>query len=186
MNLLPLFPDTDGGPPSPPFPPPVYVRELDSADSAHVEAVFESLSDQDRYFRFFRPMPTYPAAVMDLLTAMDGAGHVAVGIFVDGNCAGVARYICSTRRPGVAEVAVSVHAGFRGRGLAPQMLTALEDIAAERGVERFEILVHPSNRGASRLFRSLGFTLALEDGSLVGERPVGADRAEPGELALAA
>ncbi|MEM9565475.1 MAG: GNAT family N-acetyltransferase [Actinomycetota bacterium] len=156
---------------------PIEVRQLGETDAHHIEGLFNGLSDQDRYFRFFRPMPTYPTAVMDLLTGMDGIDHVAVGAFVDGTCAGVARFIRSTRRPTVAEVAVSVADGHRGMGLARRLVAALDVLAVDRDIERFEIYVHPGNRPAAQLFRSLGFTLVLDSGTLEGERRVGA--AEP-------
>jgi len=161
------------------------IRQLTDRDHHHIEAVFESLSDQDRYFRFLRPMPTYPASVMELLTGMDGVGHVAVGAFDQDRCVGVARFVRSQRQPGTAEVAVTVSGSHRGRGVARRMVEALDVLGAERGVEVFEVLIHPSNRSAARLFRSMGFTMALEDGSVVGHRPVGAGHNGDG-LTLAA
>ena len=152
---------------------PLLVRELTTADRDHVIAVFETLSDQDRFFRFFRPMPTYSSSILQLLTAMDGADHVAVGAFVGPTCVGVARYIRSTHRPSRAEVAVTVSAEMRGRGVARRMLGPLHQLAEKRGVEEFEIYVHPQNRVASRLFASLGFATRFEDGSVVGSCSVG-------------
>ncbi len=165
---------------------PITVRQLGPDDRHHIEAVFTELSDQDRYYRFLRPMPTYPPAVMDLLTAMDGHDHVAVGAFVGSTCVGVARFIRSSRRPTSAEVAVTVSGRCRGRGLARRMIAQLDDLAAERDLDRFEIYVHPENRRAARLFRSLGFHLAYEDGTLEGERPVLSGHPAAAALALAA
>lgn len=156
---------------------PFAFRQLTSHDRHHVEALFDGLSDQDRYFRFFRPMPTYPASLLDLLSGMDGVGHVAVGAFDGQACVGVARFIRSTRQPGRAEVAVTVAGTHRGCGLARRMVQSLDQLAADRGIDEFEVLVHPSNRAAARLFRSMGFTMALEDGSVVGHRPVGSEGA---------
>lgn len=170
---------------------PFTFRQLTGDDRDHIEAVFDGLSDQDRYYRFFRPMPTYPASVLELLTGMDGVGHVAVGAFDGDTCVGVARFIRSTRRPESAEVAVTVAGTHRGCGLARRMVESLNELAADRGIGEFEVLVHPSNRAAARLFRSMGFAMALEDGSVIGHRPVGMDQDSPGrrsvgELALAA
>jgi len=161
------------------------IRQLTDRDHHHIEAVFESLSDQDRYFRFFRPMPTYPASVMELLTGMDGVGHVAVGAFDQERCVGVARFVSSQRQPGTAEVAVTVSATHRGLGIARRMVDALDLLGTERGLEVFEVLVHPSNRSAARLFRSMGFAMALDDGSVVGHRAVGTGQNGDG-LTLAA
>lgn len=163
----------------------ITVRQLTIQDDHHITAVFEALSDQDRYYRFFRPMPTYPASVMDLLTGMDGIGHVAVGAFDRGRCVGVARFVRSQRRQDSAEVAVTVSDTHRGCGVARRMVEVLDDLATERGVEEFEVLVHPANRSAASLFRSMGFAMALEDGTVVGHRPVGVRR-NGDDLALAA
>lgn len=182
---LHLLNDSDPTTP-PPADGPVTVRELGPADGHHIEAVFADLSDQDRYYRFLRPMPTYPPAVLDLLTAMDGHDHVAVGAFVGPTCVGVARFIRSTRRPTSAEVAVTVSGQARGRGLARRMIALLDDLAAEVNVERFEIYVHPENRKAAHLFRSLGFSLTYEDGTLEGERAVLSGHPAAAALALAA
>ena len=161
----------------------VVVRPLDSADRHHIVGLFEDLDDRDRYFRFFRPMPAYPRSVIDLLTAMDGRDHVAVGAFDGETCIGVARYVRSARRPERAEIAVTVAAAHRGHGVAKQMIEALGHIADRNGIERFEINVHPENRGASALFRSLGFRTAFDDGTIVGSRAV---RPVPDDLGLAA
>jgi GNAT superfamily N-acetyltransferase len=164
---------------------------LTGDDRHHIEAVFDGLSDQDRYYRFFRPMPTYPTSVLQLLTSMDGVGHVAVGAFDGDTCVGVARFIRSTRRPESAEVAVTVAGTHRGCGLARRMVESLDRLAADRGIDEFEVVVHPSNRAAASLFRSMGFTTALEDGSVIGHRRVGIDQHPPNrrateELVLAA
>ena len=184
VSVLPTVPDPTL--PDPTLPDPIVIRELSGADRPRIEGLFNGLSDQDRYYRFFRPMPTYPASVIDLLTAMDGIGHVAVGAFDGDRCAGVARFVRSGRRPTTAEVAVTVSAHYRGRSIARRMVERLDDLAADRGIEELEILVHPSNRPAAGLFRSMGFTLAVEDGTIVGHRPVGDGDRSDAEPALAA
>ena len=149
------------------------VRELHAADGPAVIELFQQLSGDDRFHRFLRPMPTYPAALLALLTAMDGDAHVAVGAFAGGTCIGVARYVRLSGRPAVAELAVTVAAGHRGLGLAGRLIGALDHLARQRGVEEFEINVHPMNRKALTLFASLGFTTRFDDGAVVGHRPVG-------------
>lgn len=155
--------------------PTIEIRELTADDADHVIGLFEQLSDFDRYLRFFRPMPSYPSSVLAMLTAMDGEDHVAVGAFVDGTCVGVIRSVRLRRRPTTAEVAVTVSSEFRGFGIARRLMTALTDLVETTEVEQFEIDVLPSNRAAIALFRSLGFTMRFDSGSLVGNRSVGSD-----------
>lgn len=152
--------------------PSIDIRELTADDADQIIDVFEKLSDFDRYLRFFRPMPSYPSSVLASLTAMDGADHTAVGAFVDGTCVGVIRSVRLSRRPSSAEVAVTVSSEFRGLGIARRLMAALTELAHATGVEQFEIDVLPSNRAALALFRSLGFTMRFDSGSLVGNRAV--------------
>ena len=150
----------------------VVIRELTADDRDQIVDLFEQLSDFDRYLRFFRTMPSYSSSVLDALTAMDGHSHVAVGAFVDGTCIGVIRYVRLSRRPTAAEVAVTVSSEFRGLGVARRLMAALTELAQDHGVEHFEIDVLPANRAAAALFRSLGFAMRFDSGSLVGSRPV--------------
>ncbi len=153
-------------------PSPITVRELSADDDTQVIDLFEKLSDFDRYLRFFRPMPTYPSSILTFLTGADGDGHVAVGAFRDGACVGVIRYVRSSRRPSTAEVAVTVSGEHRGLGIARRLMESLTELALARGVEEFEIDVLPSNRVATALFRSLGFAMRFDSGSIVGTRAV--------------
>lgn len=166
--------------------PLIDIRELTADDADQVIDVFESLSEFDRYLRFFRPMPSYPSSVLTMLTAMDGQDHVAVGAFVNGTCVGVIRSVRLSRRPTTAEVAVTVSSGYRGLGIARRLMAALTDLAHARGVERFEIDVLPSNRAALALFRSLGFSMRFDSGSLVGNRAVRHDVDQDSHLQAAA
>lgn len=161
----------------------LMVRELGPDDADQIIAVFEGLSDHDRYTRFFRPMPTYPAATLELLTGMDGVRHVAVGAFDGDRCVAVARFVATARRPSVAEVAVTVAASHRGRGLAGRLVATLGPLAAARGITEFEVDVLPTNRAAASLFRNAGFRMRFDSGSLVGHR---AALGSPGELSTAA
>ncbi len=163
--------------------PTITIRELSRADANEIIDFFEGLPADDRFFRFFRPMPVYPPSMLDFLVDIDGVDHMAVGAYDGQRCLGVARCVRQTDRPDTAEVAVSVAAEARRCGLARRMLDALSPVAAEQEVDRFEINVHPENRKAVKLFRSLGFATAFEDGTIVGSRSV-IDPAN--QLALAA
>ncbi len=145
-------------------------RELTTADGEAVIELLEALSPQDRFYRFFRAMPFYPQALLELLTDIDGVDHLAVGAFEGDTCIGVARCIRFANRPAVAELAVTVSPHHRGRGLASRLIAEVEALAAERDIAVIEIDVHPENRGAVMLFRSLGFALRFDSGGLTGTR----------------
>ena len=156
--------------------PDVLVRELTSEDRADIIGLFEQLSYRDRVFRFFRAMPEYQPPVIELLTAIDGFDHVAYGAFTEGRCVGVARFIRAASRPEAAEVAVTVAPTHRSRGLARLLVGALESPAERCGVDTFEVNIYPENRGASVLFRSLGYNTRFADGIITGSKALGVDR----------
>ncbi len=167
---------------------PIVVRELGPADRAAVIELFEGLSDADRYYRFLRPMPSYPPSMVRLLTAMDGVDHIAVGaIDPGGRALGVARFVRYSGRPDTADLAVTVAGAARGRGLARRLIEAAADAAGSVGIVELTIDVHPQNRPALALFRSLGFELHFDDGTIVGRRAVESTLdPEPAALAIAA
>ncbi|MEM7276026.1 MAG: GNAT family N-acetyltransferase [Actinomycetota bacterium] len=166
---------------------PTVIRPLDAGDRIRIVELFDGLSDRDRFYRFFRPMPTYPSALLDLLCGMDGVDHLAFGAVTGDRCGGVARVIRLSSDPTVGELAVTVAADQRGHGMAGRLTRAVAAAAAEVGIERLVIDVHPENRAASRSFARMGFRLGFDYGSLVGTLAIGeltpaADRA----LAVAA
>ena len=67
---------------------------------------------------------------------------------------------------------MTVSSEYRGFGIARRLVNELSAVAERRGVEDFEIDVLGTNRRAAALFRSLGFTMRFDSGSLVGTRPV--------------
>lgn len=52
---------------------------------------------------------------------------------------------------------VAVHPDYRGRGIGNQLMTAIERLAGERGVNRLTLEVRVSNERAQNLYRKLGY-----------------------------
>lgn len=148
------------------------VREIDHRDRAHVIDLFYGLSQEDRYRRFLSPMPVYPAALIDMLTAIDGERHIAVAAFQHERCVGIARAIRHAGRSETADVAVTVAADQRRRGIGRCLVLELAGVVAERGVVSLGIMTLGDNRPAAALARSAGFRLRFDDGLLVGEAVV--------------
>jgi RimJ/RimL family protein N-acetyltransferase len=63
------------------------------------------------------------------------------------------------REPAVAEVAFAVAEDFHGSGTATRMLEQLAEIAAERGIQRFDAEVMADNSAMLRVFKRAGFGL---------------------------
>lgn len=148
------------------------LRQIGPADAGPMKSFLERLSDHDRYMRFLRPMPRVTDALVDALCSSDGTLHVAIGAFDDDRLVGVARYVCVRQDPRRAELAFSVDPSHRGRGLARKLVGEVIR-GAEGGIpESIEVYVHPENRAAAGLVRSLGFSLKYREGLLEGSAPV--------------
>ena len=136
----------------------VRVRVMRTEDEASLFALFRSLSDQSRWFRFFSPSKDSVLAAeahreSDLdyvsrfgLLAISGAEERVVGH---------AFYAAISEQR--AEVAFVIADDFQGRGLGTILLGQLAEIAAVNGIQIFEAELIASNHAMLRVFRESGF-----------------------------
>jgi GNAT superfamily N-acetyltransferase len=106
-------------------------------------------------------MPRLPEAMLRRLVDVDGRRHVAVVATVDGECAGIARWIALADEPGAAEVAVTVTDRYQGRGIGRLLVDALQPAAVRADLTTLVCGVDPTNRPTLGLLRSLGVELAF-------------------------
>jgi GNAT superfamily N-acetyltransferase len=140
----------------------VRLRPLRRDERDLVLGFFHSLSDDSRYRWFLTAMPRLPGAYLRQLVDVDGCRHVAVVAIVEGECVGIAYYIARPDEPGVAEVAAAVTDRYQNRGVGRLLIEALYPAALRAGVTTFVSHVHPSNRWALQLLRSLGVKPAYQ------------------------
>ncbi|MCZ6568047.1 MAG: GNAT family N-acetyltransferase [Actinobacteria bacterium] len=155
---------------------------LTAEDSGLVEEGLDHLSVESRFTRFGRGLSHLSHSELEYLTDVDQRDHVAWGAVVDGEVAGVGRYI---RVPeiGCAEIAVTVIDEFQHRGLGTVLFEALAAIAGADGVDAFCFVVVPDNRPVRRLLERLDVQLigseSLLEGRLaVADLPIGVHDAE--------
>ena len=155
---------------------------LTAEDSGFVEEGLDHLSVESRFTRFGRGLSHLSHSELEYLTDVDQRDHVAWGAVVDGEVAGVGRYI---RVPeiGCAEIAVTVIDEFQHRGLGTVLFEALAAIARADGVDAFCFVVVPDNRPVRRLLERLDVQLigseSLLEGRLaVADLPIGVHDAE--------
>lgn len=148
------------------------LRQIGPADADSMRSYLERLSDHDRYMRFLRPMPRISQSLVDALCSADGTLHTALGAFDDDQLVGVARLVCLRDDPRRAELAFSVDPSHRGRGLGRTLIQEVIRMAEQGIPESIEVYVHPENRPAACLVRSIGFTLKFREGLLEGTAPV--------------
>ncbi len=130
------------------------LRSPNRKDQDAIGAFFDGLDDQSRYMRFHG----YGAsgAIARYYAEADGDARVALLAHHRGEIVAVAGYD-RLRERGVAEVAFAVSREYQGRGTGTRMLEQLADIAATRGLHRFDAEVLAENRRMMRVFRSAGY-----------------------------
>jgi hypothetical protein len=111
----------------------VSFRRLEPADIDAVIALHDTLSDRERYLRFFTMHPAHLKTLADKLT--DGSSEdYALGAFESGTLIGVASYlVCG--RPETAELAVVVAHNDHLRGVGTVLLRRLAQIGRDKGIQ---------------------------------------------------
>jgi GNAT superfamily N-acetyltransferase len=154
----------------------IAVRALVPEDRELIAAAFERLSARSRFLRFFSPLPRLTTRMLDGLMDVDHTRHVALVAVHDEACIGVVRYVVDRDDPAAADFAISVIDAYQGRGLGRALVEMISEVAAERGVRRFTLDIHPDNRVMLALARSLGVRLAVVDGAMSGVLPLPLER----------
>jgi acyl-CoA synthetase (NDP forming)/RimJ/RimL family protein N-acetyltransferase len=135
------------------------LRSPQPGDEAAIKAFFDALAPDSRYMRFHGAGRT--DVVSHDYAHADGDSRVALLAHLGDRVVAVAGYD-RLNEPGAAEVAFAVADDLRRRGLATRMLEQLADVAAERGLKRFDAEVLADNRGMLRVFSSAGFDVRRE------------------------
>jgi ribosomal protein S18 acetylase RimI-like enzyme len=130
------------------------VREIEVADVERLRRMFNRLSADSVYRRFFSPIQDPPRAALLWLASVDHRDRDAL-VALDGDeIVGVARY--DARAGGhAAEIAVTVEDAWQHRGLGKRLTKRLAQRAIDHGIESFEATVMPDNRPALGLLRRL-------------------------------
>src|SRR5262245_38387428 len=152
----------------------VHVRPSRPEDAPGLRQLFEGLSEESRYLRFFSGAVDLPLVVRwaadvdyrkrDGLVALTGPRDRIVAH------AGWER---EHDRPERAEVALVIDDDFQGRGLGTILLGQLAESARSQGVELLLAEVLPSNHRMIQVFRDSGFAVRTRSlpGVLLAEIP---------------
>src|SRR4051794_17757028 len=123
-------------------------------DEEAIRAFFDGLSFESRYLRF------HGAGRSDLVSRdyahADGDTRVPLIAHLGDRVVAVAGYD-RLNEPDAAEVAFAVAEDQQGRGLATSLLQQLADVAATRGITRFDAEVMGENRPMLHVFANAGF-----------------------------
>ena len=130
------------------------VREIEVDDVERLRRMFNRLSADSVYHRFFSPIQEPPRSALLWLATVDHQDRDAL-VALDGDeIVGVARYDARVGSH-AAEIAVTVEDAWQHRGLGKRLAVRLARRAVDRGIESFEATVMPDNRPALGLLRKL-------------------------------
>jgi GNAT superfamily N-acetyltransferase len=139
----------------PPFPD-LTVRPVgEPGDDERVRRLFQRLSPQTVYRRFFTMFPTPSAAVVSYLTIADHCDHEGLAVLDDDEIVALASWDRPTHDADEAELAILVEDAWQHRGLGRALMRELTADASRRGITALNATVLTENEPARRLATSL-------------------------------
>jgi len=144
----------------------VFVRPIRANDTERLRRMFDRLSPTTVYRRFFSPIVEPRPSMLQHLATVDHDRREALVALHGDEIVGVARYD-GTRRPGEAEIAVTVEDAWQHRGLGTLLLHELTKRAVAHGYDHFNASMLAENRPAMSMLRRLApdARVALDGGS---------------------
>jgi len=140
----------------------IFVRPIRPEDAPLLIELFESLSPQSVYRRFFTPLKRLPPTMLARFTQIDYDRHIAPVALSESNwqdsMLGVARVILE-RNQKEAEFSIVVGDPWQGKGIGAALLHRCISIAKERGIEKIMGIVVAENTQMLTLGKKLGFKI---------------------------
>jgi acetyl coenzyme A synthetase (ADP forming)-like protein len=133
----------------------VRLRPVRPDDDAALLALYERLSDESIYLRFFSPVPRPTAAQLERLTNVDYVSNMALVAQLGDELVAIARY--DRVSADEAEVAFTVRDDQQGRGLGTLMLEHLAVVARANGIRTFSADTLPHNNRMLNVFKDAGW-----------------------------
>ena len=142
-----------------------HVRPARPDDEAALATFFEHVTPEDLRFRF---LSSVKAVGHDQLVAMTRVDHRQTENFLafehkGGPVIATAMLACDPDLY-IGEVAISISADYKNRGMGWELLGHLTRYAQTKGVKRLQSLENRGNRPAIQLEKELGFTSAAYPG----------------------
>jgi len=146
----------------------IFVRPIRPEDAPLLTELFESLSPQSVYRRFFTPMKRLPHSMLARFTQIDYDRHIALVALPESESKetmlGVARVIIG-RNLKEAEFSVVVSDPWQGKGIGAALLQRCISIAKDRGIDSVLGTVLAENTQMLTLGKKLGFNIKRVSGA---------------------
>jgi L-amino acid N-acyltransferase YncA len=133
----------------------IALRQLEPSDTDAIVDLYESLTDDERYLRFFTMRPAHLEDWARLI-AEPRSDQYSLGAFSAGKLLGVANYV-ACQQPGDAEVAVVVAHAQHLRGVGTALLRRLGEIARANGLHHLVAEVLAENHLMHRVLTDAGW-----------------------------
>ncbi|MDX1890807.1 GNAT family N-acetyltransferase [Mycolicibacterium sp. 050158] len=144
----------------------VTVRQLRADDYDAVVLLSLSLTERERYLRFFTTHPGYLDDWARSVTNSDDPRQCAIGAFEDDALLGVGGYV-STGEPGRAEISVVVAHDQHDRGVGTVLLTMVGMIARDNAIQHLTADVLAENRSMMQVIADTGLPYACHRDGVV-------------------
>jgi GNAT superfamily N-acetyltransferase len=136
----------------------LHVRPAVAADEAGLKVLFEGMTLEDLRFRF---LSAVQHVGHDQIVAMLRVDHIGSETFVafepENDELVATAMLAADPTLATAEVAISVHRDYKGRGIGWALLKHVADIARAKGVGRLQAIESRENHAAIELEREMGF-----------------------------
>jgi L-amino acid N-acyltransferase YncA len=145
----------------------ISIRRLKRSDTDRLVELYESLTDDECYLRFFTMHPAHLHAWARSLTERSKRQYALGAFSASGKLLGVANYIVGAT-PDEAEVAVVVAHTEHMRGVGTVLLRRLAEVAKMNGLRRLVAEVLAANHPMLHVMSDAGWPCARQmDGSEV-------------------
>lgn len=138
----------------------VTIRPVKPTDEPLLQDFFYSHSDETIYRRYFRSVRAMPHATAQTLVNVDYKDTMALvatlGAIGFERIIGVGRYGAETDRPGMVEVAFTVHEDYQSKGLGAILVKRLEDYACRKGFKGVSGYLFQDNTAMLKIFAKQG------------------------------
>jgi acetyl coenzyme A synthetase (ADP forming)-like protein len=137
----------------------IVLRSVRDSDVDALEAFFDALSPESRYFRFFGLPKLERTTVERLVPASPATGTALVGE-CGGRIVAFAGYYRTAGDMDRAEVAFTIADALQGRGIGTRLLERLADIARAEHIRTFDAFVLADNRRMTEVFLDSGYRVS--------------------------
>lgn len=164
----------------------IELSPIVQSDQDLLAAGLEEMSAASRQSRFGEAVGKLSRAELEYLSSVDQRSHVAWGGLLDGEVAGVGRYIM-TSDAGCAELAVTVIDAHQRRGVGTALFQALVAVARHDGIHELCFEARADNEAVMHIMKGQGLPVFEADGLIggtlrVSDVPIGPREAEAVEV----